>query len=120
MINTSEDYVRGLSGKHPKYDQDQTLGSYRTSETPFSNPEEIHVFEGFGANKADLERGWCEAEVKELPNYDKANYHDRWSQPMLPDEDQGNRMFMNQDMEFRMKERESKGFLTRPRIPTER
>ena len=119
-MESPEKYIAGLTGKHAKYDQSQTLGSYRTSDEQFPDPAGIVLFEGFGADKEDLVRGYCLPNVSELPNYDKANYHDRYTMPKVPDEDQGNREVMVQDMDFRMKERESKGFLTRPRIPTER
>lgn len=119
-MKSPEEYVRGLTGVNDKYNTQAHLGTYRTNAYPFPNPEGILVFEGFGADDKDLERGFCDPHVKELPNYDKANYHDRYSQPKLPDEDQGNHEVMMRDSEFRIKERESKGFLTRPRIPTER
>lgn len=114
-----EDYIAGKTGTHPKYDQGQTLGSYRTSETQFQNPKGINVFEGFGADKDDLVRGWCQPNLRELPNYDTQTYFDRWTLPKADDlvEDgpgiPRNKNFLDGD-------RVSKGFLTRPRIPTER
>lgn len=119
-MRSPEEYTRGLTGTNDKYNTKANLGTYRTSDEQFPDPEGMVYFTGFGANSADCERGFCEPDIKELPDYDKANYHDRYSQPRLPDEDQGNRDFLMQDMEFRMKERETKGFLTRPRIPIER
>lgn len=120
MAKHPEDYIVGKTGLHSKYDQSQTLKSYQTSDSQFPNPKGEVVFEGFGANKTDLERGFCDPNIQELPNYDKANYYDRYSQPKNVDEEQGNHMSLPKDMEFRMKERESKGFLTRSHIPTER
>jgi len=119
-MRSPEEYIDGLSGVNEKYDTPPTLGSYRTSETQFPNPKGMVHFNGFGMDDADYARGFCDPEIKELPNYDKANYHQRYSQPKLPDEDQGNREVMEKDFEFRTKDLESKGFLTRPRIPTER
>lgn len=106
-------------GTNEKYDEKGRLGSYRTSETQFPNPAGEQIYTGFGANEADLKRGFCKPTLRELPEYDNQNYFYRYSEtkaddlvedgPGLPD-----------DYTFRQKERVSKGFLTRPRIPTER
>lgn len=119
MVNTSEDYRFGLTGVHDKYDTEPTLGSYRTSEMPFKNPEGMHLFEGFGANKSDLEKGWIDPLLDDKPQYDTQNYLQRWTQTRVSDltEDGPG---VNRDIEFQEKDRVSKGFLTRPRIPTER
>ena len=109
-----------MSDKGEKYNDLGMLGSYRTSEVQFPNPKGMKTFPGFGADEADLELGFIRPEVRQLPNYDQANYYQRWTQPMRPDEDEGNRDSMVQDLEFRTKDLESKGFLTRPRTPTER
>lgn len=102
-----------------KYDGKQTLGSYRTSDVQFPNPEGCKVFTGYGADASDLERGFIRPTLPELPNYDKDNYVDRYTQPRESDiTEQG--PGLSSDFEFRQKERESKGFLTRPYIPTER
>ena len=119
-MRSPEEYTDGLTGVNDKYDTKANLGTYQTSDTQFPNPEGMVHFNGFGMDDADYARGFCDPEVKELPNYDKANYHNRYSMPRIPDEDQGNREVMEQDFEFRTKDLESKGFLTRPRIPTER
>lgn len=103
-----------------KYDDKGMLGSYRTSEVQFPNPEGLKVFSGFGADEADLELGFIRPEARQLPNYDQSNYYNRWTQPKVPDEDEGNRDSMSQDFEFRTKNLNSRGFLTRPRTPTER
>lgn len=105
---------------NPKYDPKGMLGSYRTSEDPFPNPADVKVFSGFGADDADLERGWCEPGIASRPDYDKANYHERWTVPKVPDEDFADTGILPDDVEFRQRELRSKGFLTRPRIPTER
>lgn len=78
------------------------------------------VFTGYGADEADLRRGFIAPAIRELPEYDKANYVDRYSSPKVPDEDFGNSGILGADYEFRSKDRVSKGFLTRPRIPSER
>lgn len=109
-----------MPDKGDKYDDKGMLGSYRTSEAQFPNPEGLKTFPGFGADDADLELGFIRPEVRQLPNYDKNNYQDRWTQPKLPDEDQGNRQIMDRDFEFRTEQLRSKGMLIRPRIPTER
>lgn len=114
-----EDYVRGKTGTHDKYDQGQTLGTYRTSETQWPNPEDVNVFEGFGADKDDLVRGYCRPAIKSNPEYDADNYKLRWSIPTVSDlTEQGPEV--PSDVEFRQKDLLSKGFLARPRIPTER
>jgi hypothetical protein len=119
MVNKSEDYKYGLTGVHSKYDSEPNLSSYRTSDKQFPNPDGIHVFEGFGADAKDLERGWVDPLLDDKPEYDKDNYVERWSRPCVSDLVEGG-PGMNRDYEFRNKERVSKGFLTRPRIPTER
>lgn len=103
-----------------KYNDKGMLGSHRTSAEPFQNPSGVKLFTGYGADNEDLERGYCEPSIRENPAYDKANYQDRWTVPMEPDEDQGDTSVLPDDIEFRMRERVSKGFMTRPRIPTER
>ena len=109
-----------MSDKGEKYNDLGMLGSYRTSEVQFPNPAGVKTFPGFGADEADLELGFIRPEIRALPNYDKANYQDRWTQPKLPDEDLGNRQVMESDFEFRTKDLNSKGMLIRPRTPTER
>ena len=106
--------------KHDKYQEAGMLGSYRTSATPFPNPEGIHVFEGYGANESDLQKGFISPAISNNPAYDKSNYVDKWSKPMRPDDDFSDFGMVKADVEFREKDLESKGFLTRPRIPTER
>lgn len=114
-----EDYVRGKAGTHDKYDQGQTLGSYQTSEKQFPNPEGVVVFEGFGADKDDLVRGYCRPAIRNNPQYDSDNYKLRWTIPIASDlTEQGPEI--PSDAEFRTKDLKSKGFLARPHIPTER
>lgn len=119
-MRSPEEYTAGLTGVNDKYDTPGMLKSYQTSPDQFPNPKDMVVFSGFGMNAEDYERGFCDPHVRELPDYDKRNYADRYSQPRVADENQGNTMALPKDYEFRQKELESKGFLTRPRIPTER
>jgi len=78
------------------------------------------MFEGYGADKADLERGWCEPLITQDPAYDLSNYKDRSSMPKVSDDTEGNVMVVSDDMRFRNRNRRSEGFLTRPRLPVER
>ena len=97
------------------------FGSYAPSNRePFESPREVRYFAGYGANEQDLDRGFIDPVIREDPAYDKSNYQERSTMPMEPDEDQGNRQVMERDWEFRNRNRQSRGFLTRPRIPTER
>lgn len=111
-----------------KYNDKGMLGSYRTSEVQFRNPEGVKTFSGYGADDADLELGFCQPVIRALPEYDKVNYQDRYSRPKLPDEDDSAGAVagffgdgsLQRDFEFREKERTSKGFLARNHIPTDR
>lgn len=117
-----------MADKGDKYDDKGMLGSYRTRDSQFPNPAGVKTFTGYGAGKADLERGFCEPTIRELPNYDRVNYQDRYSQPKSPDEEDSAGSVggffgdgaMQRDFEFRQKERKSKGFLARNHIPTDR
>lgn len=102
-----------------KYDDTGRLSSYRTSDSQFPNPEGMKTFPGYGANKDDLERGFCKPALNDLPEYDLDNYKQRWTQPTVSDLVEDGPL-MPRDLEFRMKERDSKGFLERPHIPNER
>lgn len=106
--------------KNDKYDSEGMLGSYRTSEDPFPNADGVVTFPGYGADKEDLERGFCRPTLRELPQYDKVNYYDRWTFPRVTDEAPGNHGILPKDIEFRSTKAESKGLFIRPRIPTER
>lgn len=75
---------------------------------------------GYGADESDLARGFLRPAITEAPEYDKDNYLYRWTVPSHPFEDQGGDDIMVRDWEFRDRERVSKGFLTRPTIPTQR
>ena len=108
------------SDRDPRYQDRGMFGNYSSSPKPFPNAEGVRVFTGFGADQADLERGWCDVAVREDPAYDKAAYQDRWTQPREPNEDLSETDVMRQDWEFRGRNQRTRGFLTRPRVPTER
>lgn len=110
-----------LSDTGDGYHDRGALGSYSPREhEQWEVPEGIRYFDGFGARTEDLHRGFIEPTIREDPAYDKANYQERFSQPKLPDEDVNNTGVMDQDWEFRTRNRRARGFLTRPYIPTER
>jgi hypothetical protein len=97
------------------------LGNYATNDgKPWPNPDGVRVFAGYGADDADLERGWCEPLITENPAYQLENYKERSSLPRESDVTPGNVEAEPDDFEFRMRNRRTEGFLTRPRIPTER
>lgn len=102
------------------YDDKGKLGSYQTRATQFPNPEGAKTFAGYGATDEDLARGFCNVEARELPDYDRANYVDRYSLPKEADEDSIIGMSMSKDYEFRQEERRSKGMFIRSRYATER
>jgi hypothetical protein len=97
------------------------LGFYQTNGgKPFETPKDVRFYEGYGADHADLERGWKEPLITDHPAYALENYQERSSQPshsdVYPDEADA----MPDDYEFRNRNRRARGFLTRPRIPVER
>jgi hypothetical protein len=65
------------------------LGSYRSNEGPFKSPSDVRRFTGYGADLADLDRGYQVPVIRDAPAYDLDNYIDRSSQPKLSDEDEG-------------------------------
>lgn len=101
-------------------DKDYNMGSYQTSAVQFPNPADMKVFTGNGATAEDLERGWVKPAITERPEYDKPNYYERWTEFRVPDEDSNGGEMLARNMEFRMKDRQTKGLFIRPRIPTER
>lgn len=104
------------------------LGGYSPSSAPFPNPSGVKIFEGYGANSSDLERGYCDPDIRELPNYDLVNYEDRWTVPNSPDQDDSSGGLFGlmggygnkDDFEFQQKDRMSRGFCTRPKLPVDR
>jgi hypothetical protein len=95
------------------------LGSYSPKETPWRDPPDVKHFTGYGADEADLQRGYQEPAIRDDPAYDLDNYKMRSTQPKLSDEDEGGDA-MNDDYAFRRRNERSRGFLTRPRPPTDR
>lgn len=96
------------------------LGSYAPSNRePFSNPRGVKMFTGYGGSESDLERGYVEPAIRNDPAYDKRNYAERSTLPKIDDSDDGGQP-MNDDYEFRLRNQRSRGFMIRPRIPTER
>lgn len=103
------------------YEDRGMLGTYSTNDgKPFAPPAEVQFFTGFGGDLEDLKRGYCDPLVTEHPAYQLSNYKDRSSQPRESDVTPGNVEAMVDDYEFRNRNRRSEGFLTRPRLPTER
>ena len=110
-----------LSDTGDGYSDRGALGSYAPREhEQWQAPGDVKYMAGFGASVEDLQRGYIEPTIREDPAYDKANYQERSSLPMEPDEDFNNTGVMDDDWEFRTRNRRSRGFLTRPYIPTER
>jgi hypothetical protein len=95
------------------------LGSFRSHEGPFPSPSDVRRFTGYGADMSDLDRGYQVPTIGEVPAYDLDNYVDRSTLPRLSDQDEGGDA-MDNDYAFRRRNERSRGFLTRPRIPTDR
>lgn len=74
---------------------------------------DIKRFAGFGATTKDLERGYLEPKLPDTPEYDAMNYKSHWATPK-------GGYFDEKEYEFRSKDAETKGFLTRLVLPTER
>jgi hypothetical protein len=97
------------------------LGSFATNGgEPFEAPRDIKFFAGYGADETDLDRGYVEPTIRDLPNYNMQDYKQRSTYPMKSNDDMGETDAMRDDWEFRRKNTRSKGFLTRPNLPTER
>lgn len=94
----------------------------RPEEEPFDSPKGVKRFAGYGANEADLARGYEVPAIANAPEYDLVNYRQKWTEPKLSDQDDVDGPFgmVSKDFEFRQKDRESRGFLTRPYLPTGR
>lgn len=103
-----------------KYDDKGSLGSDRTDAEPFRDPQGLKRFAGFGADEADLSAGFVRPEIRDLPEYDKRNYEDRCTTPPTNNSGLTDIFEPSPDYAFRQKDRETKGFFTRPRLPTER
>ena len=96
------------------------FGTFCTDAEPFPNTPGVKFDTGYGLGEGDTTRGFSDPGIRQDPAYDKANYHERWSEPRVADEDQLETNIQSDDWAFRNRNRESRGFLTRPRIPTER
>lgn len=101
---------RGNDGYHDR----GSLGGYAPNDDVYSTPSDVRFEAGYGAEISDLERGWCTPLITDDPAYDLANYKDRSTQP------ENDPAGVESDFEFRLRNRKSKGFLTHPRLPTER
>lgn len=96
------------------------LGSYTPTSEPYHTPRDVQLPTGYGATGEDIDRGFVRAVLREDPAYDLANYKDRLTRPRSPDEDDNAATAGPGDFEFRARHERSRGFLTRPRIPTDR
>jgi hypothetical protein len=96
------------------------LGGYSPAEKPFDCPQDVRFDAGYGADVDDLERGWCEPLITESPAYQLADYKFRSTLPRQTDVNNGDQEAMDDDFEFRNRNRRSKGFLTRPHVPVDR
>lgn len=101
------------------YSDHGKLGSYTPSSEPFGDPPGVRHFTGYGATEADLNRGYQVPSIRDEPAYDLENYKMRSTQPRLSDLDEGGDA-MNDDYAFRRRNETARGFLTRPRPPTDR
>lgn len=97
-----------------------SLGWYTPSAEPYAPPEGVKFFAGQGATVEDLKRGYSEPRISNHPAYDLSNYKDRWSEPSRSDVTKGDTEAIPSDLEFRGRNRQSRGLMTRPRIPRDR
>ena len=93
------------------YNDRGALGSYAPTEEPFRYPADVRFETGYGASQADLNRGYCAIERSGDPAYSEDGYQNRWT---LPEQTE------RRNADFPYRNERSKGFLPRPRIPTER
>jgi hypothetical protein len=99
------------------------FGSYAPdNRDAFRDPPDVRHFTGYGATEADISRGYSAPGIREDPAYDAVNYRDRYTRPRAPDEDNNTDSAATtpDDWNFRGRNTRSRGFFTRPRIPTER
>lgn len=95
------------------------FGSYTPQDTPYAPPSETKWFAGFGADVDDLKRGYCDPRITDDPAFTPENYKYRSTLPKMSDIDEGGDA-MEDDYAFRRRNERSRGFLTRPHIPTDR
>lgn len=108
------------SDKDLGYSDKGQLGTYQTTPGDFPDPEGLKRFEGYGADKDDLSRGYVVPTIGENPVYDLENHKYKWTEPREFDEDDKIQGAVESSFEFRMKDRKTKGFCMRPHLPTER
>lgn len=97
------------------------LGNYSPSERePYRCPPEVRFETGYGASMEDMHRGYCEPTIREDPAYERQNYEQRWE---MSNQDRGGEpgddRYM-QEMDFRNRNRRSKGFLRRTHLDVDR
>lgn len=102
------------------YRDKASFGTYQTRADQFPNPDGVRLFTGYGADEADLVRGFKEVGLSDNPAYQLDDYKFRSTDPKLSDIDEGGDIAMPRDYEFRQKNRRARGFLTRPMTPTDR
>ena len=108
---------RGNDGYHDR----GMLGFYRTNDgKPFEPVDGVQYFDGYGASMEDIKRGWSDPLITEHPAYTETNYRERYSQPKEAEVIAGTIEATPSEWEFRDRQRRTKGFLTRPRVPYER
>lgn len=95
------------------------LGSYQSEAEQFPDPAGVRHFTGYGADEADIARGFCEPKITDRAAYNLENYKYRSSEPMENNQDEG-LGGLPEDFDFRQRNRRSRGFLIRPRTPTDR
>lgn len=96
------------------------LGNYSPEMEPYRSPSDVLRFSGYGADEADLDRGYATPVMREQAAYDSANYRERWTAPKQQDEDDNPATASADNFAFRRRHERSRGFFTRPRIPTDR
>lgn len=104
----------------PAYDVISGSGDEQDIREQYTTPADVKMFAGYGATEEDLKRGFIEPAITDHPKYDAANYKQRWTIPSQSDLDGGAQVDVPSDWEFRSKDLVSHGFLTRPRVSTER
>jgi hypothetical protein len=91
-----------------------------TSRFAFAARDYHGAVKPWGADREDMVRGHVVPKITERPQYQKNNYELRSTRPSKTNVDFGNTDTRDSDDEFRHRNHRAKGFLTRPRIPTER
>ena len=107
---------------NPGYADRGMLGFYQNGAEAFHDPAGVKHFTGYGADEADMDRGYKQVRISDNPAYQLEDYKYRSTDPKLSDIDEGGDGddSMPSDYEFRRRNRKSRGFLTRPHMPTDR